>query len=580
METTGLLKGIQQEARQLTAEMPFETYLEKVKQDRKLARLSHALVYDMIVESGLKRDRAGVPRYELFRDDLFGVDEAIAQVVEYFAAAARRHETRKRILLLVGPPGCGKSTLVNAIKQGLEEYSRADRGAVWAIKGCPVYEDPLHLLPRHVRHELRGLHIEGELCPYCRWLVRNAYRGDVARVPVQRFTFSAAEGVGIGTFVATDPGSENLARLVGDVDLTQLRGSTDRAAARQAYRLDGELNAANRGLADLIEVFKMDERFLSVLLTVSQEQMIKLGGRGTMYADEAIVAHSNLAEYDSVKISPLALPTAATFAILTRISPQSGWSLQRKLHYYDSRFVADVRPQEIAQLRAASPRDGMSGFSPRYVMNQVSRALSRKNTCLTGPVTLDILWEGLSQRAGFDDGQRQAAADLIATARREYDDMVRRTIRRVLVPDYRRAAQKLARDVLRELEGWSAGSAQDLSKLRDLENALGVGPYLRQEFRESLLARLRETGRSDPGLYRADGRLEEGIDRLLLPRWEDAARSLGGFLEEPKSKGLAKLRKQLVAEHDFPEECADDLVAYAVSLAGPELERRGILRWR
>src|SRR6266540_4347979 len=419
METTGLLKGIQQEARQLTAEMPFETYLEKVKQDRKLARLSHGLVYDMIVESGLKRDRAGVPRYELFRDDLFGVDEAIAQVVEYFAAAARRHETRKRILLLVGPPGCGKSTLVNAIKQGLEEYSRTDRGAVWAIKGCPVYEDPLHLLPRHVRHELRGLHIEGELCPYCRWLVRNAYRGDVARVPVQRFTFSAAEGVGIGTFVATDPGSENLARLVGDVDLTQLRASTDRAAARQADRL--------------------------VVVPVGYALSVRdeVGIYGKMIGQAGL---------RGVKISPLALPTAATFAILTRISPQSGWSLQRKLHYYDSRFVADVRPQEIAQLRAASPRDGMSGFSPRYVMNQVSRALSRKNTCLTGPVTLDILWEGLSQRAGFDDGQRQAAADLIATARREHDDMVRRTIRRVLVPDYRRAAQKLARDVLRELE--------------------------------------------------------------------------------------------------------------------------------
>ena len=281
-----------------------------------------------------------------------------------------------------------------------------------------------------------------------------------------------------------------------------------------------------------------------------------------------------------MKISPLALPAAATFAILTRLSLQSGWSLQRKLHYYDSRFVADVRPQEIAALRAGSPPDGLSGFSPRYVMNQISRALSRKDACLTGPVTLDILWEGLGQRAGFDDEQRQAAGDLIATARREYDDLVRRTIRRVLVPDYRRTAPTLARDVLRELEGWSAGSAQELPKLRDVENALGVGPYMRQEFRESLLARLRETGRGDPGLHRADGRLEEGIDRLLLPRWEDAARTLGGFLEQPKSKELAKLRKRLVTEHDFPEECADDLIAYAVSLAGPALDRRGILRWR
>ena len=237
--------------------------------------------------------------YGLFRDELFGVDDAIAQVAEYFGAAARRLDVRKRILVLVGPPGCGKSTLVNTLKQGLEDYTRTKDGAVYAIKGCRVYEEPLHLVPRHLRADL-DVHVEGDLCPYCRWVVRNAHRGDISRVPVQRFVFSAAEGIGIGTYVATDPGSEDLTRLVGEVDLSLLRGSTDRAAARQAFRLDGELNAANRGIADLIEILKMDERFLSILLALSQEQMIKLSGRGVMYADEAIVAHSNLAEYQSL----------------------------------------------------------------------------------------------------------------------------------------------------------------------------------------------------------------------------------------------------------------------------------------
>ncbi len=43
-------------------------------------------------------------------------------------------------------------------------------GAVWAIKGCPVYENPLHLIPRQRRKQLRNIHIEGELCPYCGWV--------------------------------------------------------------------------------------------------------------------------------------------------------------------------------------------------------------------------------------------------------------------------------------------------------------------------------------------------------------------------------------------------------------------------
>ena len=45
---------------------------------------------------------------------------------------------------------------------------------------------------------------------------------------MQRFSFSVSQGIGIGTYVATDPGSEDLARLVGTVDLSHLRASTDR----------------------------------------------------------------------------------------------------------------------------------------------------------------------------------------------------------------------------------------------------------------------------------------------------------------------------------------------------------------
>ena len=452
MDLTTLMKGIQQDARELSREVPFEAYVDMVRRDRRLARLSHELIHDMIIAGGTRPGVGGSVQYELFSDRLFGVDDAVSQVVEYFAAAARRLEVRKRILLLIGPPGSGKSTLVNTIKEGLEDYTRSAAGAVWAIKGCPVYENPLHLIPRQRRRQLRNIYVEGELCPYCGWLVRNVYKNDVTRVPVQRFSFNVSQGIGIGTYVATDPGSEDLSRLVGTVDLSQLRASTDRQAARHAYRLDGELNAANRGLVDLIEILKMDERFLSVLLALSQEQVVKLSGRGTMYADEAIVAHSNLAEYEALvadpkavalldrlmvvrmhyplairdevrvyekmigdsglrkaTLSPLALPAAATFAILTRLSPASGgWTLARKLHYYDGRFVQGVRPGDLDAVGEGANEDGTFGYSPRYVMNQLSRALSREEGCLSGRAVLESLWKGLDQRAGFGDADRPA----------------------------------------------------------------------------------------------------------------------------------------------------------------------------
>lgn len=616
MDLSSIMRGIQQDARQLSREVSFEAYLDMVRRDRRLARLSHELIHDMILAAGVRPGLGGRTTYELFADRLFGVDDAISQVVDYFAAASRRLEARKRILLLIGPPGSGKSTLVNTIKEGLEDYTRTAAGAVYAIKGCPVYENPLHLIPRHRRRALRNIYVEGELCPYCEWLVRNVYKHDVTRVPVQRFSFSVSQGIGIGTYVATDPGSEDLARLVGTVDLSQLRGSTDRQAARQAYRLDGELNAANRGVADLIEILKMDERFLSVLLALSQEQVVKLIGRGTMYADEAIVAHSNLAEYSALisdpkaaalldrlivvrmhyplavrdevqvyakmieesgvkeaRLSPLALPAAATFAVLTRLAPASGgWSITRKLHFYDGRFVSGVRPGDVEAVRAGDREDGAFGFSPRYVMNQLSRALGTREGCLTGAAVLDTLWEGLSQRAGFNGSERDAASEVFAAASAEYDELVRRAIRRALVPNYERQARTRARDTLRDLEAWSGKGGRSLDALRPLERALDVPYFRRDEVRQELLGQLRAGDREE--LHRVDPRIEEAIERDLLPTWSEAATALNQS-DDKRSGVRAKLRNTLVGEWGYPEDAADELIDHASRLGGAS-ERRGI----
>jgi serine protein kinase len=615
MDLTTMLKGIQRDARELSREVSFETYLDMVRRDRRLARLSHELIHDMIVAAGTHPGPGGRVQYELFRDRLFGVDDAIAHVVQYFAGAARRLEVRKRILLLIGPPGSGKSTLVNTIKEGLEDYTRTAAGAVYAIKGCPVYENPLHLIPRQRRGQLRGIYVEGELCPYCGWVVRNVYKNDVTRVPVQRFSFSVSQGIGIGTYVATDPGSEDLSRLVGTVDLSQLRASTDRQAARQAYRLDGELNAANRGVADLIEILKMDERFLSVLLALSQEQVVKLSGRGTMYADEAIVAHSNLAEYQALvsdpkaaalldrlvvvrmgyplavrdevrvyekmiaesgmrqaQLSPLALPAAATFAVLTRFSPApGGWTLARKLRFYDGRFVEGVRPGDLDAVREGERDDGSFGFSPRYVMNQLSRALSGAEGCLTGGAVLETLWQGLEQRAGFGEADRQAAAQVFAVATAEYDEMVKRAIRRALVAGFPRQAQTRARNSLKELQRWDKTGEDRFDTFRPLERALDVPYFRRDEVRRELLAQLAAESESEE-LYRVDPRIEEAIERAVLPTWAEASAALA----PERSAARAKVRSALVGEWGFPEACADDVIRHAAQLGGRDGERRGL----
>ena len=108
---------------------------------------------------------------ELFRRELFGIDEPLSRVVDYFKAAAAGSDVGSRLLLLLGPPSGGKSTLAILMKRGLEEYSRTDAGALYGIKGSPLRENPLNLVPRACAPSSArryGVEISGELSPWAR----------------------------------------------------------------------------------------------------------------------------------------------------------------------------------------------------------------------------------------------------------------------------------------------------------------------------------------------------------------------------------------------------------------------------
>ena len=334
------------------------------------------------------------------------------KIVQYFAASSRRLEIRKRILLLLGPPASGKSSVIELIKRNLENYTRTDEGAVYAIEGCPMQEDPLHLIPEGLRSELDdqyGIYVEGYLCPRCNHTLKTKYKGNVSEMPVHRVVFSEHQAVGIGHYIATNP-NPDVALLVGSVDENKLEGDRSEIAGT-AFRLDGELNIANRGLIEFVEMFKADRHLLTTLLGLAQEQEIKNKHFGSIYADEAIVGHSNEGDFDKflsdvtsealrdriialqipynlkvteevaiyqkmmksssvqqqVHVAPLTIKLASIFSVLSRLDPpnKQGMSLLDKLHLYDGEMVGSYTRQDVDAIRRHNPGEGMSGISPR-----------------------------------------------------------------------------------------------------------------------------------------------------------------------------------------------------------------------
>jgi serine protein kinase len=301
MDLVKRLEEYRDRERELQWEGTFAQYFEIATKNPRVARLSHERIYDMIMDAGMEMNRAGEPHYNFFAKEIFGVEKPLQQIVDYFHSAAQRLEVRKRVLLLMGPVGGGKSTAVALLKHGLEAYTRTPEGAVYAIKDCPMHEEPLHLIPNDLREDIEkefGIYIEGDLCPHCRYMIDNQYRGRIEEVPVKRITFSEKYRVGVGTFTPSDPKSQDISELVGGIDLSTI-GEVGVESDPRAYRFDGELNIANRGLMEFVEMLKTDEKFLYVLLTLSQEQNIKTGRFSMIYADEVVASHTNEHEYQA-----------------------------------------------------------------------------------------------------------------------------------------------------------------------------------------------------------------------------------------------------------------------------------------
>src|SRR5215211_258417 len=112
----------------------FASFLEQILPNdaRGIARSSHQYIWDMMRAEGFD-DSQGRFRCQLFEDELYGINDTIERVVDYFKAASAGSEVGRRLLLLLGPPSGGKSSMVILLKRALEEYSHTEAGALYAI---------------------------------------------------------------------------------------------------------------------------------------------------------------------------------------------------------------------------------------------------------------------------------------------------------------------------------------------------------------------------------------------------------------------------------------------------------------
>jgi serine protein kinase len=321
----------------------FEDYLKIVADGPRVLRNAFQRVYDMILTYGFEEyeeNREKLVRYHFFKDpmgagkdSIFGLEDSLMHLINCVKSAAHGYGSERRILLLHGPVGSSKSTIVRLIKKGIESYSRSREGAMYTFAwqdeddpnvwtDCPMHEEPLRLLPQEARDSILKeinrsyegsytLRIEGDLCPACRRTMNELlakYKGEwkdiLKHIRVRRLVLSEKDRVGIGTFQPKDEKNQDSTELTGDINYRKIAEYGSDSDPR-AFNFDGEFNVANRGVIEFIEVLKLDVAFLYDLLGASQEHAIKPKKFAQTDIDEVIIGHTNEPEYKRLQNNEL-----------------------------------------------------------------------------------------------------------------------------------------------------------------------------------------------------------------------------------------------------------------------------------
>lgn len=628
MDILRKLKDYREEERQLKWQGTFSEYMEMIKQKPEVAQTAHSRVYHMIKSFG-STEKDGSKTYHFFGDEIFGLEDSIERLVEeYFHPAAKRLDVRKRILLLMGPVSGGKSTIVTMLKRGLEKYSRTDEGAIYAIQGCPMHEDPLHLIPQHFREDFfktYGIRIEGSLSPLNTMRLEKEYGGRIEDVMVERIFLSEDKRVGIGTFSPSDPKSQDIADLTGSIDFSTIAEFGSESDPR-AYRFDGELNKANRGIMEFQEMLKSDEKFLWILLSLTQEGNFKAGRFPLISADEIVIAHTNEAEYQSfisnkknealhsriivmpipynlkvsqeeriykkmiqesdmahVHIAPHALRVAAIFSILTRLksSKKRNIDQQKKMRLYDGENIQGFSRVDVEELKKEYPDEGMKGIDPRYVINRISSTIIRKEVpSINALDVLRSLKDGLDQHPSISDEDREKYLDYISIARKEYDEIAKKEVQKAFVYSYEESAKTLMDNYLDNVEAFcnkhklrdpltDEEMNPDEKLMRSIEEQIGISENAKKSFREEILIRISAYARKGKKFdYHSHENLREAIQKKLFADLKDVVKitTSSKTPDESQLKKINEVIARLIDEHGYNSISANELLQYVGSL--------------
>jgi len=648
----------------------FEDYLGLVTSDPRVSRNAFQRIYDMIMHFGHDRYtwmRDELVRYRFFDDPfengadaIFGLDRALMSLVDFFKSASHQYGTERRILLLHGPVGSSKSTIARLLKKGLEYYSRLDEGALYTFTWempdadgktvahrCPMHEDPLKLIPIEARRDVLAtlnedldegmrLVIDGALDPFCRKMYDDLllqydgnWRKVLDHVKVRRLILSEKDRIGIGTFQPKDEKNQDSTELTGDINYRKIAEYGSDSDPR-AFNFDGELNIANRGLIEFIEVLKLDVAFLYDLLGASQEHVIKPKKFAQTHIDEVIIGHTNEPEYKKLQsnelmeafrdrtikidvpynirledeiaiyekdfnkerirgihIAPHTIETAAMWAILTRLEEpkKAGLTLMQKLKLYNGKNIPNFTEDSVRELRDEAPREGMQGISPRYIQDKLSNSLvgdqAIQEKCINPFMVMNELEAGMAHHSLITDEELKTRyRELLGMVREEYEDVLKSEVQRAISAD-EDAIARLCSNYIDNVRAYTQhekvrnkytgkDEEPDERLMRSIEEKIDIPESRKDDFRQEIMNYIGALSLDGKKFeYHTNARLHKALELKLFEDQRDTIKLknvVSGVVDDETQAKIDVVKQRLIKYFGYNETSATDVLNYVASI--------------
>ncbi|GJQ28838.1 MAG: serine protein kinase [Phycisphaerae bacterium] len=662
----------------------FWEYLDICAANPGVARNAYQRLYDAIMAQGVEKYKVfkkDVTRYRFFADPfedgadaIYGLDSALMQLVDCLRAAAEGYGTDKRILLLHGPVGSSKSTMARLLKKGVEAYSRTPEGAMYSFSWlldehcevapgasakealrthafpCPMHEDPLVLIPREAREDVLAkmnaaykpkhhggrLRVVGDPDPFCRKVYEDLmrfYEGDwrkaMEHVRVRRIVLSEKDRVGIGTFQPKDEKNQDSTELTGDINYRKIAVYGSDSDPR-AFNFDGELNIANRGVCEFIEILKLDVAFLYDLLGATQEHTIKPKKFAQTAIDEVILGHTNEPEYkrlqsnemmeafrdrtikidvpynirlddevriyektfgpgriQGIHIAPHTLEVAAMWAVLTRLEEpkKAGLSLLQKLKLYNGKSIPGFTEDSVRELREEAHREGMNGISPRYVQDKVSNALVSRQALedkgINPFMVMNELESGLSHHSLLsDENMRKRYRELLSVVKEEYEDIIKGEVQRAISAD-EDAIRRLCANYIENVRAYTQkervknkytgrDEEPDERLMRSIEEKIDIPDSRKDDFRQEIMNYIGALALDGKKFeYNTNARLYRALELKLFEDQRDTIKLknlVSSVVDDETQKKIDVVKQRLIKNFGYNETSATDVLNYVASI--------------